>query len=74
MLSRVEMHLRAVRDVAFTIKGRRFAFTAGQTIHTENSHKYGSRGGRMLLLAGGWTPIRDWVDPNGDFALILAEA
>lgn len=74
MLSRIEMHLRAVRDVAFTIEGQRFTFAEGATIHTENSHKYGARGGRLLLLAGGWTPLQEWVAPNGDFALILAEA
>lgn len=74
MLSRVEMHLRAVRDVEFTIDGKRFAFRTGETIHTENSHKYGPRGGRMLLLAGGWTPLKEWVAPNDDFAVILAEA
>lgn len=74
MLSRIEMHLRAVRDVAFTVEGRRFTFCKGESIHTENSHKYGPRGGRMLLLAGGWTPLNEWTDPDGDFALILAEA
>ena len=74
MLSRIEMHLRAVRDVAFAIDGRRISFSAGETIHTENSHKYGRRGGRMLLLAGGWTPTHEWADPTGDFAVILAEA
>ncbi len=74
MLTRVEMHLIAVRDVEFSIDGRRFAFAKGSTIHSENSHKYGQRGGRLLLLAGGWTPLREWVAPNGDFAVILAEA
>ena len=74
MMGRIEMHLRATRDVTFTIEGRRFAFREGATIHTENSHKYGPRGGRLLLLAGGWTPTHEWVAPNGDFALILAEA
>ena len=74
MLTRVEMHLVALRDVGFTIEGRRFAFAKGESIHSENSHKYGPRGGRLLLLAGGWTPIREWVAPNGDFAVILAEA
>jgi hypothetical protein len=39
-MSRIEMHLEAVRDVAFTSKAS-FAFRAGETIHTENSHKYG---------------------------------
>ena len=74
MLGRIEMHLVAVRDVEFTIEDRSFAFKAGDTIHTENSHKYGPRGARLLLLAGGWTPLAEWVDPNEDFALILAEA
>jgi L-histidine N-alpha-methyltransferase len=74
MLGRIEMHLVATRDVEFTIDDRRFAFKNGQSIHTENSHKYGPRGARLLLLAGGWTPIAEWTDPDEDFALILAEA
>ena len=74
MLSRIEMHLVAKRDVAFSIEGRRFAFAEGSSIHTENSQKYGPRGARLLLLAGGWTPLREWIAPGSDFALILAEA
>ena len=67
-------HGVATRDVEFIIDGRPFAFRNGQSIHTENSHKYGQRGARLLLLAGGWTPLAEWVDPAEDFALILAEA
>ena len=74
MLGRIEMHLVAGRDVEFQIEDKRFVFKAGDTIHTENSHKYGPRGARLLLLAGGWTPLAEWTDPNEDFALILAEA
>jgi len=74
ILSRIEMHLVATRDVEFSISGRYFSLGAGQSIHTENSHKYGHRGGRVLLLAGGWTPIAEWTDPDEDFAIILAEA
>jgi dimethylhistidine N-methyltransferase len=74
MLGRIEMHLVATRDVDFSIDGRRFGFAKGATIHTENSHKYGPRGARLLLLAGGWTPLAEWTDPDEDFALILAEA
>jgi L-histidine Nalpha-methyltransferase len=74
ILSRIEMHLVATRDVAFTVAGRAFALREGQSIHSENSHKYGRRGGRVLLLAGGWTPLAEWTDPAGDFAVILAEA
>jgi dimethylhistidine N-methyltransferase len=74
ILSRIEMHLVATRDVAFSIAGHPFRFAKGASIHTENSHKYGQRGGRVLLLAGGWTPIAQWTDPAGDFAEILAVA
>ena len=74
ILSRIEMHLVATRDVKFTIAGRDFAFARGSSIHTENSHKYGQRGARVLLLAGGWTPVAEWTDAAGDFAIILAEA
>jgi dimethylhistidine N-methyltransferase len=74
ILSRVEMHLVARRDVAFTISGAAFEFAAGASIHSENSHKYGRRGARLLLLAGGWTPLAEWSDAAGDFAVILAEA
>lgn len=72
--ARIEMHLEAVRDVAFTIEGRRFEMAAGETIHTENSHKYGPRDARLLLRAGAWTPIAEWTDAADQFALILAEA
>ena len=46
----------------------------GETIHTENSHKYGSHDARLLLRAGGWTPVAVWDDVDPAFALILAEA
>jgi len=74
ILSRIEIHLVALRDVAFSISGRHFSFTQGSSIHVENSHKYGPRGARLLLLAGGWTPVAEWSDPAQDFSIILAEA
>ena len=74
MLGRIEMHLVITRDIRFEVEGQPFRFSKGATIHTENSHKYGARGGRLLLLAGGWTPLAEWTDPDEDFALVLAEA
>jgi len=74
ILSRIEMHLVATRDVEFSIAGQPFALQQGASIHSENSHKYGRRGARVLLLAGGWTPLAEWSDPAGDFAVVLAEA
>jgi dimethylhistidine N-methyltransferase len=72
--ARIEMHLEARSDVAFTIEGRPFTMAAGETIHTENSHKYGARDARVLLQAGGWTPVAEWTDDAAQFAVILAEA
>ncbi len=72
--SRIEMHLEAVRDVAFTVAGQAFSFQAGATIHTENSHKYGYRDARLLLLAAGWGVVREWTDPDEQFAILLAQA
>ena len=72
--ARIEMHLEATRDIDFTVDGRPFGMKAGETIHTENSHKYGSRDARILLRGGGWTPVAEWTDPDGLFAVILAEA
>jgi dimethylhistidine N-methyltransferase len=71
---RIEMHLEAVRDVSFTISGTPFAFRAGETIHTENSHKYGLRDSRLLLRAAGWGIIEQWTDEDERFAMILAES
>lgn len=74
MLARIEMHIEAVRDVRFTVAGQRVEMAQGETIHTENSHKYGPRDARILLRAGGWTVTREWTDKADQFALILAEA
>jgi L-histidine N-alpha-methyltransferase len=69
---RIEMHLEASRDIRFGIDGRTFTMRAGETIHTENSHKYGPRDACVLLRAGGWTPMREWTDREEHFSLILA--
>lgn len=74
MLARIEMHIEAVRDVDFSVSGRSFGMAEGETIHTENSHKYGTRDARTLLHAGRWTVMQEWTDAADRFALILAEA
>ena len=71
---RIEMHLEAQRNCSFTVAGRKFECAAGETIHTENSHKYGPRESRLMLAAAGWHPIAQWSDPDDLFMLVLAEA
>jgi dimethylhistidine N-methyltransferase len=72
--ARIEMHLEATEEIEFEVSGRRFAMAKGETIHTENSHKFDRRSQFTLLLAGGWTPIERWLDAEERFSLILAEA
>ncbi|KKW92347.1 MULTISPECIES: L-histidine N(alpha)-methyltransferase [Sphingobium] len=72
--ARIEMHLVAVRPLHFHVAGQCFRMAAGETIHTESSHKYGARDERLLLRAGGWEPRHEWTDGEGLFSLILAKA
>ncbi|RKF21844.1 L-histidine N(alpha)-methyltransferase [Altericroceibacterium spongiae] len=74
VFARVEMHLEAVEDIAFDVAGRSFTMRKGETIHTENSHKFDLRSQSTLLLAGGWTPVKRWTDREECFSLILADA
>lgn len=73
-LARIEMHLEATRAIDFEVSGERFAMAAGETIHTENSHKFTRRSANLLLAAAGWTPRKRWVDTHRRFSVILAEA
>jgi dimethylhistidine N-methyltransferase len=72
--SRIEMHLQALADISFTIAGRLFSMQEGETIHTENSHKYQPGQARFLLQASGWTPATQWTDEGENFLILLAEA
>ena len=71
---RIEMHLEAQRDLRFGVDGSAFEMKRGETIHTENSHKYGDRDSRLLLRAAGWGVVKQWTDPHDQFAIVLAEA
>ena len=72
--ARIEMHLLATEAVDFEVSGKRFSMAEGDTIHTENSHKFTRRSANTLLLAGGWTPQKRWTDEEKRFSLILARA
>jgi len=72
--ARIEMHLVATRAIVFSVAGKGFAMAKGESIHTENSHKFSRRTSYILLLAGGWEPQARWLDGEGRFSLLLAEA
>ena len=52
-----------------TIAGRRFAFAAGELIHTENSYKYAVPEFRALAARAGFRPLDTWTDPAELFSV-----
>lgn len=71
--SRVEMHLVAKRDVAFTVSGRTFDMAAGETIHTENSHKFTVDRFTELAASADLSVKTHWSDERGYFTLYWLE-
>jgi len=68
---RIEMYLVSLADQTVRVLGRSFAFTEGERIHTENSHKYTVDEFRLLASASGWTPCKAWTDKDQLFSLHL---
>jgi len=68
-LGRVEMHLVSLKPQRVTIGGRAIAIGAGETIHTENSHKYSVQEFQALSRSAGFRPAQCWVDAEALFAL-----
>ncbi|MGY6630404.1 MAG: L-histidine N(alpha)-methyltransferase [Wenzhouxiangella sp.] len=66
---RIEMHLKAVRNTAIELNEQRFELAAGETIHTENSHKYSVSDFRELAETAGLASTRVWKDPEGLFSM-----
>ena len=69
--SRIEMHLESLRDQQATVAGRTFSFSAGETIHTENSCKFTVEGFSALAEKAGWTLDRAWSSEQPAFAVVL---
>jgi len=73
---RIEMHL--VSNVAQTVHIDALqldvAFTAGESIHTENSHKYDEASLHALAQRGGFQVAKMWMDSRGWFADLLLTA
>ena len=63
---RIEMHLRARRATTIEIDDQIFAFEAGETLHTENSHKYSLARLQALFdqtpwrMEAAWSDTREW--------------
>jgi dimethylhistidine N-methyltransferase len=72
--SRIEMHLqtRKAQSVHFDRLDFDVDFSAGESIHTENSYKYLPGQIEATLSAADFAPVETWTDPQGWFAVCLA--
>jgi dimethylhistidine N-methyltransferase len=66
---RIEMHLESLVAQQAAIHGRHFDFTAGETIHTENSYKYAVNEFQQLARQAGFEPLRVWTDAQQLFSV-----
>jgi dimethylhistidine N-methyltransferase len=66
---RVEMHLVSRCDHVVNVGTHEFRFSAGETIHTENSYKYSVEEFQALAMQAGFTPEQCWLDPERLFSI-----
>lgn len=71
--NRVEMHLVSERAASVTVAGRQIELNPGESIHTENSHKFTIEGFDEEAAAAGLRPVRVWTDNDSFYALRLYE-
>jgi dimethylhistidine N-methyltransferase len=68
---RIEMHLESLKDQAVHVAGKAFAFRRGETLHTENSHKFTVEGFASLAATAGWRQETEWISTHPAFAVVL---
>lgn len=69
--ARIEMHLVSDRAQRVTVAGQSFDIAAGESIHTENSHKFTPASFAALAQAGGWVVEREWVSEDPAFGVFV---
>ncbi|GGC90091.1 hypothetical protein GCM10011396_41640 [Undibacterium terreum] len=66
---RMEMHLVSKADQLVNAAGHTFAFMAGETFHTENSHKFTPESFARLAAQAGWSVRKQWISEVPQFAV-----
>lgn len=65
----IEMHLVSKYDQKVSINGHIFQFVAGESIHTEDSHKYTIETFQSLAEEAGWRSLSYWTDSEDLFSV-----
>ena len=72
--SRIEMHLRSLRDQSVRIGDDYIWFHEGETIHTENSYKWTLQAFDDMVRRARWQTVRAWVESPELYSMHLLEA
>lgn len=72
--ARIEMHLVAITDQMFEIADETYTLAAGESFHTETSHKFTIEGFAQLAERAGWQLNEHWLDTEKRFAVLLLKA
>jgi L-histidine N-alpha-methyltransferase len=72
--SRIEMHLESLAAQTVHIAGETISFAKGETIHTENSHKFTEASIAELLASAQFSAWKSYLSPTKSFAVTLAVA
>ncbi|MGK2940405.1 MAG: L-histidine N(alpha)-methyltransferase [Immundisolibacter sp.] len=67
---RVEMHMESLRAQTVHVAGQAFSFALGETIHTENSHKYDLSEFQHLATQAGFRLLKTWSDDANLFSVV----
>ncbi|PFG13255.1 L-histidine N(alpha)-methyltransferase [Bacillus sp. es.036] len=68
-LGRIEMHLVSLLDQHVGIGDHTIQFREHESIHTENSYKYGIKEFQQLAENAGFLPMKTWTDKERLFSL-----
>jgi dimethylhistidine N-methyltransferase len=70
---RMEMHLVSRKDQIVNAAGQSFAFRRGESLHTENSHKFTVDTFSRLAAEAGWSVNKNWISDAPQVALFRLE-
>ena len=70
---RVEMHLVSMYTQRVKVGGRHFHLAMEESIHTENSYKYGPLRFQAMASRAGWSQLQLWMDGQSRFAVHVFE-
>ena len=71
---RIEMYLVSLKRQSVMVDGEAIEFSAGEAVHTEDSHKYTIDGFREMAARAGFRPRAVWTDDQRVFSIHWLES